>query len=915
MYGKSIYYADIKRLDYCVRVLLWGTLTWSLYSNISCFKPYFAVHIGIYDSAGRLLLQETPFDGNSKGRTEYEYDDVGNPTQTRVSSGAPGGAAETRTIRYAYDSRSRLILTASENGTGTEYTGYEYDAAGNQTAVLTGGLSRGGGVEYTSGHTAAYDRFGNVVSRTDGLGQTETYSYDSYGLLLSKTDRNGRKTSYGYDALGRAVRTEAAEWDDPFTGTKLPAEVSATAYTLTGQIREAAGADGSGGTVTLGYVYDSLGLVMSETEKSADGIVKKSYSYDLSGNRVSMELAAEDAVMSMRYEYDELGRLESVTEGGKQTASYRYDKNGKRTSQRTGPVNTSYAYNDGGLVTGVTNTKADGSLLSAYSYEYSLDGNQVRKADHKGKVTRYSYDGLGRLLSETSTAAGAGPDESVSYGYDANGNRTETRVSGAENYYISSEHDAAGRLIESIKTADNGAISTTAYTYDPNGNQRAKTVEVTSPPTGSEISIGFEEDTASVSLMNYDGHNRMTTSVDGATVTSYTYRPDGMRHSKTTDGKQTTHIWDGSNIVYDLVADGTETAVTKYLRGAGLIARQEEGEGYEYYLKNGHGDITALTDASGDITREYDYDAFGVELDIDENDTNVFRYCGEYYDNETETYYLRARYYAPRLGRFTSQDSAMDGNNWYVYCSNKPIIFVDPDGKDAILVNKKVDNAASEVGIEHSAVFLQDENGTWFYFSWEAEVKYMQVDDAGIFESMDAMNQWLVDNELLEDNLYESSVYIEGKFSASNTKAAKLKREYDRAEKRNAPGTSVLGQEIPNGQYDLLTRNCGQVAMALIGMGTLPSGTNVGDYISSRRAPKNDWKSTRLINAGANIVMDVLPNANMANMQSIFYNEATNYNGFSSAMQAQRDKYEGKGKFAQQWYSKLKSNIDTISSK
>ncbi|MDR2572089.1 MAG: hypothetical protein LBD23_17565 [Oscillospiraceae bacterium] len=37
-------------------------------------------------------------------------------------------------------------------------------------------------------------------------------------------------------------------------------------------------------------------------------------------------------------------------------------------------------------------------------------------------------------------------------------------------------------------------------------------------------------------------------------------------------------------------------------------------------------------------------------------DTNPFRYGAEYFDRETSNYYLRARFYTPRLGRFTSED-------------------------------------------------------------------------------------------------------------------------------------------------------------------------------------------------------------------------------------------------------------------
>ena len=67
--------------------------------------------------------------------------------------------------------------------------------------------------------------------------------------------------------------------------------------------------------------------------------------------------------------------------------------------------------------------------------------------------------------------------------------------------------------------------------------------------------------------------------------------------------------------------------------------------------------MIALTDEDGEITKSYDYDAFGCETQPDPLDGNPFRYCGEYFDIETGSYYLRARYYAPAIGRFTQQDT------------------------------------------------------------------------------------------------------------------------------------------------------------------------------------------------------------------------------------------------------------------
>ena len=124
------------------------------------------------------------------------------------------------------------------------------------------------------------------------------------------------------------------------------------------------------------------------------------------------------------------------------------------------------------------------------------------------------------------------------------------------------------------------------------------------------------------------------------------------------------------------------SGVTTYLRGVtGLISQKKPDNTKLYYMTNGHGDVTALVNPSGSITKTYTYDAFGVEQNIDPADTNPFRYCGEYFDNETQSIYLRARYYNPGIGRFTQQDPAMaDGMNWYVYCNGNPLNFVDPLG-------------------------------------------------------------------------------------------------------------------------------------------------------------------------------------------------------------------------------------------
>ena len=59
---------------------------------------------------------------------------------------------------------------------------------------------------------------------------------------------------------------------------------------------------------------------------------------------------------------------------------------------------------------------------------------------------------------------------------------------------------------------------------------------------------------------------------------------------------------------------------------------------------------------------------------------NPFTYFGQTYDETTGLYYLRARYYDPQTGRFTQQDPAEDGYNWYVYGNQNPVMYIDVNG-------------------------------------------------------------------------------------------------------------------------------------------------------------------------------------------------------------------------------------------
>ena len=123
-----------------------------------------------------------------------------------------------------------------------------------------------------------------------------------------------------------------------------------------------------------------------------------------------------------------------------------------------------------------------------------------------------------------------------------------------------------------------------------------------------------------------------------------------------------------------------------------------------------------------------------MEINPDTNDVNVFRFCGEYYDTETGTVYLRARYYDPSIGRFISRDS-FAGNladplslNLYTYCANNPLLYVDPSGhslKDILKNVKKVANEVIDFGktaLKETAKEISESAGTYAFAATVTQV-------------------------------------------------------------------------------------------------------------------------------------------------------------------------------------------------
>jgi RHS repeat-associated protein len=284
-------------------------------------------------------------------------------------------------------------------------------------------------------------------------------------------------------------------------------------------------------------------------------------------------------------------------------------------------------------------------------YNYYLNGNIDIENDSINGITTYKYDGLNRLSHEIQPGG-----TTINYTFDDYNNRKSMIVSGSDNDFTTIyNYDKNNRLI----TEDNSINGVTNYGYDNNGNQISKDNDI----------------------YTYDGFNRLININQSEHTIGYTYNSNGLRTSKTVDGLKTSYIWDGQNISMEFTEDDEQ----KYIRGINLISSQN-GENEKFYLYNAHGDVVQLLGADENDIIQYDYDSFGNQKNIDSIDTNPFRYSGEYFDKETGTIYLRARYYNPNNGRFITEDSYRGDSadplslNLYTYCFNNPIYYIDPSG-------------------------------------------------------------------------------------------------------------------------------------------------------------------------------------------------------------------------------------------
>jgi RHS repeat-associated protein len=529
--------------------------------------------------------------------------------------------AEDHNMISVYDERDLLREVIDANGNTTRYT---YTANGDINDVNDANSN------VTKYEYDGFDRLKKITYPDDS---NERFTYDKNSNLIKKHIRDGNSISYDYDALNRmTVKNREVDPNIYFS------------YDVAGRVREVNDlrSVSEGGGITT-YSYDRIGRV-----NDVNDIESRTVGYEYDSRDLRTKLVYPDDT-NVTYEYDSMSRLKKIRYEGSTIAQYSYDELSRRTQVTLGnDANAVYEYDIANRLTKLTNNVNDVNITFLYA-DYDKVGNRKSCKIDDTNSHVYNYDNLYQLIF-----VDYNDGNSTDYYYDALGNRTDVN-DGSSTLYVNNN------LNQYI------SVGGTSYFYDKNGN--------------------LADD--NTYLYYYDCENRLTDVNDKSTgnpVASYEYDYQGRRVKKIVDGTPdviTKYCYDGDQVIAE--CNENDVILRKFIYGPRIdepICMIDIAEGKTFYYHfDGLGSVIALSDVNSVIVERYSYDVFGGP-----NTTgtigNPYLFTGRRYDNETDLYYYRARYYDYYIGRFLQPDPIgyTAGLNLYTYCGNNPIVLIDPFG-------------------------------------------------------------------------------------------------------------------------------------------------------------------------------------------------------------------------------------------
>jgi RHS repeat-associated protein len=550
-------------------------------------------------------------------------------------------------------------------GDGTEYRDVATVGGGdgsNFTHLLSQVTSPEG--EVTKFERGANGRINKVTYPDGGIRQITYDTKNRPGLIELP---QGQVVSLEYDTVGREIsRTIYNRNGQALTPT---GEFRMLSYGVGDRIEEME--DPTGVTT---YSYDSAGRFSGITYPSGASVKYTRDKLDRTTD-VRVKPKATAAEIVTHYEYDPNGNLAEITDPNGGVTGFSYD-DADRLTQRVLPngVVTSYGYDSRDRVLSVVHRNASNVVLASVVYERSASGEPTKITREDGTYTRVEYDSALRVHKESSFDANDVLLAETQYWYDLDGNRTsKTMLTGSESYSYASGFKLTGIT---------GSTGNEVYGHDGGGR-------LTSIDRGGVHRV-----------MEYDSMDHITKVTDGG-IDVEQYMFDGMgRRVGVGAGASAKRFLIAPNLGegYEspqAVTDESGNVIATYVyAGEHPIMRIGTSGTVEYLLADSMGSVIGKASGAGASTASIKYTAFGevasavgASAGIDSAIGAEPRFHGMTLDAGTGLYFVRARTYDARTGRFVSRDphggfqTLPETQAPYVFANSNPFVFSDPSGR------------------------------------------------------------------------------------------------------------------------------------------------------------------------------------------------------------------------------------------